>query len=288
MAWIYLAESEESQKRSKGIPIPSLIVKTTDMLKLCYCRGWLAEIYQMPPSGMTFVHSEQNCYLLNPTLSTVASPAKTLAVPVAERAWRESEAAYSSRSLGCVAKYDLDSSSWRTSQLSLFEAQSELLESFAAYGMTVDGEFYPLRMWERIIREKGGGFWPTPTASDGSCGNVLNDQTEIYFLKSGRPRKISKQGVDGSVGLARMVKIWRTPTATEGQRGIGKTMRLMSEGKSHDENGRQIQVSLDAQVGGSLNPTWVEWLMGYPSAWIVLEPWATAWFRPKRGKRLSA
>jgi hypothetical protein len=24
-------------------------------------------------------------------------------------------------------------------------------------------------------------------------------------------------------------------------------------------------------VGGQLNPTWVEWLMGYPSGWTVLE-----------------
>ena len=29
-------------------------------------------------------------------------------------------------------------------------------------------------------------------------------------------------------------------------------------------------------VGGSLNPTWVEWLMGWPIGWTALEPLAMA------------
>ena len=93
---------------------------------------------------------------------------------------------------------------------------------------------------------------------------------------------------------------WRTPTATECQRGIGKTLQIMSQGKTYTENGRQIQITLDAQarlyqcqetfptprafmhkdsttnrgksnlgevVGGKLNPDWVEWLMGWPIGW---------------------
>lgn len=90
--------------------------------------------------------------------------------------------------------------------------------------------------------------------------------------------------------------LWRTPTATEGQRGIGQTVEL-KKGKTHTDKGRQIQVSLDAQVrmwptprafmhkdsttdrgkgnlgevvGGKLNPTWVEGLMGFPHGWTDL------------------
>jgi hypothetical protein len=29
---------------------------------------------------------------------------------------------------------------------------------------------------------------------------------------------------------------------------------------------------LSEQVGGQLNPTWVEWLMGWPIEWTGLEP----------------
>ena len=90
-------------------------------------------------------------------------------------------------------------------------------------------------------------------------------------------------------------EMWRTPTATDCQRGVGKAVRLMKEGKMKDEKGRQVQVGLDAQVqmfptpvrrdykgktvkkdmlldkvGGQLNPTWVEWLMGFPLGWTEL------------------
>ena len=92
--------------------------------------------------------------------------------------------------------------------------------------------------------------------------------------------------------------LWRTPTATEGQRGIGQTVELMKQGKTHTEKGRQIQITLDAQVrlwptprafmhkdsitdrgkgnlgevvGGKLNPDWTEWLMGYPIGWTDLK-----------------
>jgi site-specific DNA-cytosine methylase len=43
--------------------------------------------------------------------------------------------------------------------------------------------------------------------------------------------------------------------------------------------------SLAHQPGGQLNPTWVEWLMGYPLGWTELEDWAMQWFRSKRKSR---
>jgi len=161
-----------------------------------------------------------------------------------ERAWTESEADYFSRSLGLSAKYDRDSSSWRTSQRLLFAEPNELLENFAAYGMTVDGDFYPLKTWERITDEKGGGLWPTPRA------NKVGGYSSPGF----RPT------------LEQTVKMWPTPNPGE-----------------HGRGGQ----NLSTEVGGQLNPMWVEWLMGYLSAWTALEDWAIVWFRLKRGKHLK-
>ena len=36
------------------------------------------------------------------------------------------------------------------------------------------------------------------------------------------------------------------------------------------------------ELNGALNPTWVEWLMGYPIGWTVLEDWGTASSRKSR------
>ena len=41
--------------------------------------------------------------------------------------------------------------------------------------------------------------------------------------------------------------------------------------------GREVQ--LQTQVGGQLNPDWVEWLMGWPIGWTASKPLATGRFR---------
>ena len=57
---------------------------------------------------------------------------------------------------------------------------------------------------------------------------------------------------------------WPTPTATDGKgSGQNETMRDRLDYAVEKPNGQRIS--------GSLNPTWVEWLMGYPSGWTDLE-----------------
>jgi hypothetical protein len=75
-----------------------------------------------------------------------------------------------SESLG---RWDPDSSSWRTSQASLFDLTMDgkhmaapWSESWPKSGMTRSGELYPLPTQERHTSATGGGSWPTPTGSD--------------------------------------------------------------------------------------------------------------------------
>lgn len=39
---------------------------------------------------------------------------------------------------------------------------------------------------------------------------------------------------------------------------------------------------LRREAGGPLNPTWVEWLMGFPIGWTAFEPLATESFQQWR------
>jgi len=86
-------------------------------------------------------------------------------------------------------------------------------------------------------------MWPTPTV----CGN--------YNRKGA-----SKSGD----GLATAVLKCATPTARDWR-------SEKASQATHDRNSRP----LSEQIGGLLNPTWVEWLMGWPIGWTDLKLSAT-------------
>jgi len=67
--------------------------------------------------------------------------------------------------------------------------------------------------------------------------------------------------------IVRTVVKWPTPTAQDAANNGGPSQ--------HERNSKP----LNAAVGGSLNPTWVEWLMGWPIGWTSLRPLATDRFR---------
>ena len=84
-------------------------------------------------------------------------------------------------------------------------------------------------------------LWPTPTATLGTKGGRIT------------PRK-SREG--GTLIEAVAARQFATPTARDWRSGKASE-------ETHEKNSRP----LSEQVGGSLNPTWVEWLMGYPLGW---------------------
>jgi DNA (cytosine-5)-methyltransferase 1 len=114
--------------------------------------------------------------------------------------------------------------------------------------MTAAGQCWELPTLERRISGTDSGcapngetFWhTTPTV----CGN--------YNRKG-----LSERSGDG---LATAVMKWPTPTAHNAK-----------EGGFPAEYERNTP-TLAAQAGGSLNPTWVEWLMGWPLGWTDLKP----------------
>ena len=284
--WIVYEDLASSQV-SEGLTLPSCptseqspTVRSIDTARVFYCHE-CDQVTLIEPLSGTMLHPCKEEHWDPSKLYSAGSHnhAKTSAWRAAEKAWAASVQAFFSRSSGSRANYDLDSSSWRTSQQLLFEEQSELLGSFAASGMTVDGAFYPLRMWERITDAKDGGYWRTPdTGAGGTSGQLkagkthrksgaaitmrLVDQVNNPPLwptpRAGNPG--SRPNKKGGKILAEEVKksMWRTPNATDGK----------NRGTAEYREGKQIQ--LQTQVGGSLNPTWVEWLMGFPLGWTDL------------------
>ena len=102
--------------------------------------------------------------------------------------------------------------------------------------------------------------WPTPAARDWKdTGENTNYE------------KIAKKGK-----LAGAVKMWPTPNASDnrdrGNLSDPAIQRRIAMGK---QVGLTMAVK-EKKGGGTLNPTWVEWLMGYPTGWTDLNPSETA------------
>jgi hypothetical protein len=74
-------------------------------------------------------------------------------------------------------------------------------------------------------------------------------------------------------GLATAVSKFPTPTARD-YRGVQRPERRR-ERRLESSRG----IPLNEAVGGLLNPTWVEWLMGWPIGWTALRPLETARFQ---------
>ena len=97
-------------------------------------------------------------------------------------------------------------------------------------------------MWERRTDAKGSGFWPTPQARE--SGKKLGN----YDHK--RNRYLTKDGHDYGMGLAQAVQMW--PNRLD---------KSYLDATVQEAEGRT----------GKLNPTWVEWLMGWPLGWTDLK-----------------
>jgi hypothetical protein len=214
------------------------------------CSDRMTAFSRLSRFGMTFAPLTEHrgaelltWYLAGFRARTLAQPERALesTEPAAEcgHTWPES-----------LARYDRGTHSWKTPQCSLLEGLDEFSETWPRWGMMRDGVCWAQVTPERHTEESEFGFshlWPTPTV----CGN--------YNRKG--------SSATSGDGLATAVKMWPTPTAHN-----AKETNAKSEAERNTP-------TLAAQVGGTLNPTWVEWLMGWPPGWTDLKPLGTDKFQ---------
>ena len=110
-----------------------------------------------------------------------------------------------------------------------------------------------LRLSERGTEDRGyssseSQMWPTPRANE--YKDVLQS------VPPSRKKDPGKCNLTQAVAMGLMVA---TPCARDYRTG----QRKRYENKARANN-------LNDQIGGQLNPTWVEWLMGFPPEWTDL------------------
>lgn len=207
------------------------------------------------------------------------------------------------------ASFDPEACSWRTSQLSLLEGSTEFSETWPRAGTMRSGtayqrqpsaprtyatEFSLSRIAPTLERPV-----PTPLSSMGERGGRGE---LLHYMKCGSPRgplpplvptpnasvandgekpdtwlarreRVKAKGINGNgmgMPLSIYAQLLPTPTTNDAKNATAPPSQW-------DRKSPQIAVqaeilgghSREARSGGALNPTWVEWLMGFPTAWTA-------------------
>jgi hypothetical protein len=236
------------------------------------------------------------CRCHTSTSSAAASPAKTSATLAKAPGSTGHARVFGASTSDSFASYDPVTSSWRTSQLSLLEEWSEYSETWPRSGMTRNGTAYRLKPLAPLTGGTGSGLLPTPTAADSDRGSLtymrgnptLKGAAQTWPTPTARDWKDTGDltRVPENSLLPRVVdrverESWATPTAWLGRRPAH------AEGNAERWHNPERSNELSDQVAasgttGSLNPTWVEWLMGFPTGWTDLEASGTPSSRRSR------
>lgn len=244
MAWIFSQESEVSQLLCDIGCTPSPIVKTTDTLRPCCCLVCGAAGYLELQSGTMCERCGASTWRTISTLFTVDSRARISALQVLARAWLGSARACSYTSRALRKRSALLSSFWKTSRRFGQEDLAWSATSWPAWGTISGGRLFQPKRLEPRTNVKGGlPLLPTPTASEAGSRSSHN-------------------------------RTWSSTYAN---------LHNFVMGKGKQDPSWKRWPAQKVQAGGQLNPPWVEWLMAYPIGWTELEPWATQWYRSRRG-----
>ena len=187
-------------------------------------------------------------------------PASLLALPGSERARMmtatsgRNYSALHKRSdpLGSCVRTLLDTSAWASTVCWL---------TWKAKATPAKRLLFQLVPSEPTTGGTGFGFWRTPTSNSGGGCDV-----EALLSKTPRP-----SGARRTMTLNHQVKdqrLWPTPAARD-YKG-GRKLETLKEAGRNETNSLPDAVNVANQATGSLNPQWVEWLMGFPEGWTDL------------------
>lgn len=325
MSWHYSQALEEAfSEACSSDGAPSAPWRSTPSALDDSCSGKMKGTCHRSPFGMMFVPSTDARGEALLTWFRGAFPARTSVLPERVQESTESEAGYGVKWPASFARYNRDTRSWKTAQLSLFEDLGESSVTWPRWGWMHDGGCWVQSTRVPLIDEKESGLLPTPTASGyGSCqgGSAGRegqpnrpslqtmarralwptpnawDGIDSWALQDPqrwleRHANKKREGINLQFSLRVAVQMWQTPVADDAvNRKIGKynsrgEPRLSAQvlfptpqsrdykgapGKGCRERGGH-QSSLPAEVGGQLNPTWVELLMGWPENWSCIDP----------------
>lgn len=334
MSWHYLQGEEEASWEGCSLDgAPDALLRSIPTQGGCSSLDSGTTSLIPFPSGMTCVPSTESRGEAQSTSLQEDFPARTSAQQARGQESPESVVACGENLPASFAKWDPDTSSWRTHQYSLLGGLESFSETWPRWGMMRGGESFQLptpsgllalRAWITSESESGSSL-PTPQASDNrdrgnldnpsiqrriALGKQLNLSMVVKRLPSIRKSDSERGGRGDLIQAVRgnPNKHWarlQTPTVQDAngrdrhnQRDgsvilslLGECRRMptvVSTSKSGGwcglDGGSHARATMTEQeikelTGGSLNPEWTEWFMGWPIGWTDLAPLGTGRLR---------
>lgn len=176
------------------------------------------------------------------------------------------------------AKYDPITALWKTRQFSLLGGLVSFSATWPRWGTMRNGACSEQFTPEYLIEGKEYGFsealWPTATVNGWrSEGSILQLRAKVENLEISEAMAMAM--AMGSLRPQRM-KTWPTPcAASHGKSNGGHSGLAGGSGnrqKLYNMLGKEEGKKLGCQ---SLNPNWVEWLMGWVIGWTDSRPLGT-------------
>lgn len=270
MSWHYLQGQEvESWEVNSSDGPPYALSKLMPIAVTYFSPGSETEFSQDSRSGMTSPRSTEGRGAEKSTSSVADSPAKTSRVQAKEPESKGKSPDSGRSLLGSLAKYDPATSTWKTPQISLLGDSESFSETWPRWGFMRAGVCWARATPELPTDDSESGFMATPTAKANQlapsmmkhpgCRAWLPTPTATSYgtNQGGAAGRVGK--VRESLNTMARRNTWPTPHGLSGSQGQG--------GGEFDKAVRQT-----VEGGGTLNPNWVEWLMGWPIGWTDLEP----------------
>jgi hypothetical protein len=285
MSWHFsqaLVEAYSADTCSDGAPsAPSSSTPTRGMY---WSPGKTMGVSPLSRSGMTYEPSMDDRGEAVLTSYLAAFPARTSAPPERESASPASDPACGGRWQESSVKFDPASCSWKTHRCLWEEDLDWCSVTFPKWGMMLTGVLWEPTTQAPPINGTGSGLWPTIRAADGERGGrgdliqAIRGNPNSHYNFWQTPvaddaveRVSGKFNSRGEPKLSAQVKMFPTPyglSASQRQGDGGSGARSMMT----EEEKKEL-------CGGQLNPTWVEWLMGWPLGWTDCAVSATDKFR---------
>jgi hypothetical protein len=172
------------------------------------------------------------------------------------------------------AFYAPDGHCWRMSQGTFLLDSTTSSPTWPRSGMTRNGRAYQRPPLVRLTSDGDSSWLHTPTAKANQSSPSMAKRDKGSWFRDLWPTPRSRDYKDTGANtdweqVARKGRLagavmWPTPKSSPSGPDYARVNR-------EDSGGDDLATSVARETPGQLNPTWVEWLMGFPIGWTDLE-----------------